>query len=517
MRQRIQNIRQRSQIPARYRKLAAIIILFITLLVIYIFTGQTLETVGQTVIQGEKVTARHIFAATIWLVAAAMANIILTIFVWEGIIHRRTGNQVPQLLRSTVSTIIFLIAIIFIVALVFNKSITGLMATTGAFGIVIGLSLRGILENAAQGISLNIAQVFKPGDVISIPGKFDELAVVKDVTMRNTYLQDFVGHVVAIPNSVVCANVIRNYSRARIFSVCFSIVLGVRGLSILDALRILKSVIASTDFVVTEPAPVVLIADIQNEQVKYDLSCWMERDKITPLQAKHALYTNIIEQLSAAGFTVGAPTIDYDAIEKRLAVIFHQFDRFTHLAPEEKESFYKHELADHRVLMVLNKVALFSNLNQEEIEAISKLIKTLYFKTGDTIIRQGDEGDLMYILVEGALQVYIKSETNAEPIPVAKLTPGKYFGEMSLLVGEPRSATIVALTDTMVYEINKETMSELFEQHPDMIQKISEKIAEQQLINLTKQKEYTAPEAQNQKRNFASAFMKRISKFFWNK
>jgi len=94
------------------------------------------------------------------------------------------------------------------------------------------------------------------------------------------------------------------------------------------------------------------------------------------------------------------------------------------------------------------------------------------------------------------------------------LTPGKYFGEMSLLVGEPRSATVVALTDTMVYEINKETMSHLFEQHPDMIQKISEKIAEQQMINITKQKEYTSPEAQNQKRNFASAFMKRISKFF---
>ena len=280
-----------------------------------------LETLGETIIQGEKVTARHFFAALIWLVAAAMANVALTIFVWEGIIHKRTGNQVPQLLRSTASTIIFIIALIFIVSLVFHKSITGLLATTGAFGIVIGLSLRGILENAAQGISLNIAQVFKPGDVISIPGKFDEPAFVKDVTMRNTYLQDFVGHVVAIPNSVVCANVIRNYSRARIFSVCFSIVLGVRGLSILDAQRILKSVIASTDFVVQEPVPLVLISDIQTGQVKYDLSCWMERDKITPVQAKHVLYTNIIEQLAAAGFVIGAPYIDYDEIEKRLAVI----------------------------------------------------------------------------------------------------------------------------------------------------------------------------------------------------
>ncbi|HSW71579.1 MAG TPA: mechanosensitive ion channel family protein, partial [Gammaproteobacteria bacterium] len=427
-----------------------------------------------------------------------------------------TGAPVPQLLRMTAAIVIFLIALIFIVSLVFGKSITGLVATTGVFGIVIGLSLRGIFENAAQGIALNIAQVFKPGDVISIPGKFDEMAFVKDVTMRNTYLQDFVGHVVAIPNSVISANVVRNYSRSRIFSVCFSLTIGTRGLSILDALRILKAVIASTDFVVAEPEPLVLISDVQSNQVKYDLSCWMERDKITPVQAKHILYTRIIEQLGAAGFIVGMPYIDYDEMEKRLAVLFHQFDRYTHLMPEEKEHYFQHELANRQVLAVLKQVALFTELDGQELEKLGVMIKTLYFKRGEILIQQGDEGACMYILVEGALQVYIKSE-HQELIPVAKLAPGKYFGELSLLAGEPRSATVIALSDTMVYEISKEAMSQLFEEHPDLIQKISDKIAEQQLINLTKQKEYSSLEAQNQKRSFASALMKRISKFFWNK
>lgn len=517
MRQALRQLRNRVRLPTQYRKLVVVIILFFSLLIIFFLSGHNLETVGKTVIQGEKVNARHIFASLLWMLAAVMVNIVINIFVWEGIIYRRTGNPVPNLLRSTVSTIVILLAIICVVGLVFHKSITGLLATTGAFGIVVGLSLRGILENAAQGISLNIAQVFKPGDIISIPGKFDEMAFVKDVTMRNTYLQDFVGHVVAIPNSVVCANVVRNYSRARIFSVCFSLFLGVRGLSILDALRILKSVIASTDFVVQDPAPLVLISDIQNNQVKYDLSCWMERDKISPMHARHLLYTNVIEQLAAAGFNVGAPYIDYDEIEKRLAIIFQQFDRFTHLDPEEKKSFFEHELADRRVLSVLNQVTLFSTLTLEELESIALSMKTLYFKPGDTLIRQGDKGDLMYILVEGTLQVYIHSAEQTEQIPVAKLTPGKYFGEMSMLVGEPRSATIVALSDVMVYELTKETMSRLFAEHSDMMQKISEKIAEQQLMNMLKQKEYTSPEIQNQKHSFASAFVKRISKFFWNK
>jgi len=509
--------RHRFQVPTRFRTLAAFAIVFFTLLIIYILTGHFLETVAQTVIQGQRITVRHFFAVLIWLSAAAFVNAAVSVFVWEGIVYKRTGAPVPQLLRSTVATIILLIALIAIVALVFQKSITGLIATTGAFGIVIGLSLRGILENAAQGIALNVAQVFKPGDVISIPGKFDELAFVKDVTMRNTYLQDFVGHVVAIPNSVVCANVIRNYSRARIFSVCFSVTLGARGLSILDALRILKAVIASTDFVVAEPEPMVLISDIQNTQVKYDLSCWMERVKITPVQAKHLLYTKIIEQLAAAGFIIGEPYIDYDEIEKRLAVVFHQFERFTHLAPEEKDSYFEREFADKQVLTVLCQVGLFSDLNETELENLSAGVNVIYFKTGDTVIRQGDSGKAMYVLVEGALQVYIQAKDQEGQIPVAKLVPGKYFGELSLLIGEPRSATLVALSDAMVYEISKETMARLFEEHPDMIQKISDKIAEQQLMNLSKQQEYTGAEAQNQKRNFAAAFMKKISKFFWNR
>ena len=504
-------------IPNRHRKFLAIVILFIILIIIYFITGEMLEKAGETVIQGERVTPRHLFATFIWLMAAAIANIAINIFIWEGVVHKRTGNPVPKLLRSTASTIVLLITVIIVVSLVFHKSITGLLATTGALGLVLGLSLRGIIENAAQGIALNIEQIFKTGDVISIPGKFDELSVVKDITMRNTYLQDFVGHVVAIPNSVICANVIRNYSRSRIFSVCFSIYLSVRGLTIVDASRILNAVIASTDHVVADPVPQVLISDIQATQVKYDIACWMERDKVTPVHAKHILYTKIVEQLSAAGFEVGRPTIDYEEIEKRLALMLHQFDRYAHLNQEEREKFFKLEMADRRSLTILNHVAIFSNLNPEEIFAISSAMRTLYFKAGEKIINQGDEGDLMYILVEGALQVFVKTQDHAEPIPVAKLTPGRYFGEMSLLVGEPRSATIVSLTDAMVYEITKETMTTLFEEHPEMIEKISEKIAEQQMINLAKQQEFSSKDTQNQKKNMASAFMKRISKFFWNK
>jgi len=505
------------QVPPRYRILTALGILFVTLIVVYLFSGELLGTVGQTVVQGEKLSARHILAVIIWLLAAQIANIAINIFVWEDIIHKRTGAPVPKLLKSTASTIIFLIALIFIVALVFHKSITGLLATTGGIGIVVGLSLRGILENAAQGIALNVAQVFKPGDVISIPGRFDELAIVKDVTMRNTYLEDFVGRMIAIPNSVVCANVIRNYSRGRIFSVSFTLVLGVSDLPILDALRIFNAVVTSADYVVRDPLPQIVIAGIDNNQARYEIYCWTERDKISPLVAKHQLIATIIEQLSAAGFPMGSPYIDLEDVEKHIMSIIQKYDNYSHLKESEKEDYFSHVLADQRPLTVLRQVTLFANLTTDELEDLCHSLKPYDFKAGETIIHQGDTGDVMYILVEGALQVYIKSSETADLIPVAKLLPGRYFGEMGMLMGEPRSATVTALSDALIYEISKETMGKLFKKHPDMVQKISDKIAEQQMMNLIKQKEYSAPEAQTQKRNIAGAFVKRILKFFGKK
>lgn len=504
---------------SRHKKILLALSLLVVLLLIYIFTGETLAHVGETVISGEKISGQHIVAMGIWLALAIMINIAVDSYIWEGIVRKRTGNPVPKLLKNTATTIIFLISIIFIVAFVYHKSITGLLATTGALGIVLGLALRGIIENAVQGVSLNVQQIFKTGDIISIPGKFDELSEVKDITMRNTYLQDFVGHIIAIPNSVVCSNIIRNYShsKARIFSVCFSIVVGTRGLSIKDTLRVLNAALASTEFIVSDPPYLVLIADVQSTSVKYDLSCWATRDKVNPAFAKHILYSRIIEQLGIAGFDVGTPYIDQIEIEKKLAIMLHQVDHFSHLNHEQKEDFYKHEMADKQAIAVLKRVKLFSTLQVEEIEAITERMRRVDFKAGNKIITQGETGDLMYVLVEGALQVYIKAKDQEDLIPVTILTPGRYFGEMSMLVGDARSATIVALTDTLVYEISKELMSSLFEQHPDMLEKISEQIADQEMMNAMKQKEYSSPEVHHKKKGLTTDLVKRIKRFFWNK
>ena len=82
----------------------------------------------------------------------------------------------------------------------------------------------------------------------------------------------------------------------------------------------------------------------------------------------------------------------------------------------------------------------------------------------------------MYILVEGIADVLI--EENGKMIKVSQLYPGQFFGEMSLLTGEPRSADVIAVTDLAVYQLHSEDLLKTFHEHPDLVEKISKIIVD---------------------------------------
>lgn len=490
--------------------------IFFSLLLFYILLGERLTTLWQMNVQGQVLTTKHIAETILWLAAWWLVITIVDVIIWENMFYKRTGNPIPNLLKSSVNLLILLLVIICVVAVVYKKSITGLLATTGALGIVVGLALRGVIENAVQGVALNIERPFKTGDFISIPGKVDDLAMVKDITYRNTYIEDTCGRIIAVPNSVVCSNVVKNFSRlnSQIFSIELTIVLGVRDMHVADVMRVLQAVISMHDFIASEPLPQIYISEVRSLDVTYNICVWVYRNKSNPTDAKHILNDNIMRQLLAAGFVVGHPYIDHEGIEKQLATILREVDEFEGLSTAEKDEFYTKEMSNKRSLRVLRQVALFANLTTEELHALNQHITVLSKSQGETIIHQGDSGDVMYVLVEGILQVYINSPDEKELIPVAKLTPPQYFGEMSVLVGDKRSATVVALSDVELYEITKDTISSLFDQHPEIIEKISEKIVEQKLVNMKKMTEYSTKDAGNDKKRFVNEFVNKIKKFF---
>jgi branched-chain amino acid transport system substrate-binding protein len=92
-------------------------------------------------------------------------------------------------------------------------------------------------------------------------------------------------------------------------------------------------------------------------------------------------------------------------------------------------------------------------------------------------------GDSLFILVEGVVGVRVQSQSQTgEPIEVARLGAGNFFGEMALLTGEERTATVVAVTNTLLFEITKENIAGLMSQQPEVSELISKILTERQMI-----------------------------------
>ena len=97
--------------------------------------------------------------------------------------------------------------------------------------------------------------------------------------------------------------------------------------------------------------------------------------------------------------------------------------------------------------------------------------------TGQVLFRQGDSGDSFYIIFKGSVEVLVTPEGGTEERRVATLGPGDFFGEMSALTGQPRSATIRASAALACVQIEKQDMLPIFQADLSIMEKISQIVA----------------------------------------
>ena len=113
---------------------------------------------------------------------------------------------------------------------------------------------------------------------------------------------------------------------------------------------------------------------------------------------------------------------------------------------------------------------------------LSKALHTRRFVQGEKVVKAGEAGASMFIIVEGFLEVFLDIEVSADDVRVATMSPGDYFGEMSLVTGTPRSATIITRTDALIYEIDKDSIEPLFETYPALPEAIAHTIAHREFL-----------------------------------
>jgi len=130
---------------------------------------------------------------------------------------------------------------------------------------------------------------------------------------------------------------------------------------------------------------------------------------------------------------------------------------------------------------LLSKIDLFKDFSEEMLQAIASSLHLQKFKPEEVLFNQGDDGESLFVLVEGLLEV--SSQIEGETRHLSFLRPGSFLGEMALLTGEKRSADITSSTESLVGELTKESIMSLATENPEVLNKMTAVVAKRRLKN----------------------------------
>ena len=186
-------------------------------------------------------------------------------------------------------------------------------------------------------------------------------------------------------------------------------------------------------------------------------------------------------------------------------------DVFMH-QPAEADNGEQQRRADAE--RALREEKLFEPLDNGQIAMLAKHGRMVRFGRGETVINKGDAGESLFVIVSGQASVTLSGEGGRELV-AGTLNPGNTFGEMSLLTGAPRNATIVAESDLRLLEIGKEALEPLLREHPAVAEAMSRLMADRQLATdgLFKQQQRAAEVAAT-RADYATGLLRSIRGFF---
>jgi len=182
-------------------------------------------------------------------------------------------------------------------------------------------------------------------------------------------------------------------------------------------------------------------------------------------------------------------------------------DIFYEKMPSQKSWRNKEDRMD-----LLSKIELFKDFSAELLESISDSFKLKSLKSKEVLIKQGDDGESLFVLVEGLLDVSL--QVGDEERHLTLLPPGSFLGEMALLTGEKRSANVTTTTESLVVELTKDSIMSLATTNPEVLEKMTSVVAKRRLKN--KEIEALDPEGQNEAiQKEEENLMARVTNFFF--
>ncbi|HET9530092.1 MAG TPA: mechanosensitive ion channel family protein [Blastocatellia bacterium] len=437
-------------VPAERRRIRAAALLFafslFLILVSSIFASAELES------------ARTGARRAAFLIGGIAIIHLLSIFLFDVLLSLGRIHT-PRILRDLLVALGY-VGVGFALLSRIGVSLSGIITTSAVLTAVIAFALQDTLGNIIGGLALQMDKTIEVGDWVKV-----EQAVgrVKEIRWRHTAIETRNWDTIIIPNSVMLRNHVLIYGR-RVGQpvqhrqwIYFNVDFRIPPTDVIWAVdEALKA--EPIPGVAADPKPHCILYDFKESYCHYAVRYWLT-DLAADDPTDSIIRTRVYFALKRANMPLSIPAHS----------IF-----VTQESEERKEMKHEKEIS-HR-LQALANVEMFHTLNEDERRLLAERLRPAPFTKGEAMMRQGTEAHRLYIITSGSARVHLATENGASK-DIATLKAGDFFGEMGLMTGEKRSATVTALEDSECYRMDKDAFHDILLNRPEIAEYISHVLA----------------------------------------
>ncbi len=364
-------------------------------------------------------------------------------------------------------------------------NLTSIIATSAVVTAVIGLSLQATLGNIVGGIALQVDDSIEEGDWIELENK--QQGQIKQIRWRHTVIETRDCDTLHVPNSQLMGQSIKvlgkrngtsvNHRMWVYFCVDFRFSPG-------EVINAVNTALAAAPIPCVSPTPLAhcvcmdLARESRDGYVLYAVRYWLldlARDDPTSSDVRERIFS----ALRRAGIPLAIPA----------AALF--------ISEETSERAAGKEARDvDSKFRALSSIELFGHLDDAERRALAHTARRTPFGRAEVITRQGAKANWLYVLSKGDVEVRVATAEGDKRVAVLKAP--SFFGEMALMTGQPREATVVALAEVECLRIDKADFQGILQRRPAIAERISEILAARR-VELDAARGGLDPEAHSQR------------------
>lgn len=408
----------------------------------------------------------------------------------------RLALQIPKIVQDVLVGAVGLIALLGVASAV-GYDVSGLLTTSAIVTAVIGLAMQDTIGNLVAGLALQSDKSIRIGDWIEagqVSGR------VTEIRWRYTAIETRNWETVYLPNGMLVKNQVkvvgrrddrtRRWRRWVRFNVDFRF-------PPTDVIEAVEHALTRTGIpnVASDPPPHCILLELDESFARYAVRYWL-LEPAADDATDSVIRVRIAFALRRAGIPLSMPA----------QAVF--------VTKETQERKAEKEGEEHaRRLRALAQVDLFRDLSPEDRERLAAELRYVPFAAGEPITRQGAEAHWLYLLIEGEASVRIRNQAGIER-EVGRIAAGSFFGEMSLLTGEKRSATVVALTDVECYRLDKRAFEQVVRERPAIAESVAELLARRQVELAAAREDFDRGATPSRLEETKSDLLHRIRSFF---